>query len=818
MKIHCPHCLSETELEHSVADSVIRCSACGSVFDPRKKETLPNAAQDTSARAGAAAPQELLPGICAGDGFGGYVLERRLGKGGMGVVFEATQVSLGRKVALKVLAHDLLKDPEFVRRFDREARVLAQLSHPHIVQVIDKGIERGNVFLVMELVEGVSLRDLMAERKIKPHEAMKLIPQLCDALEYAHERGVVHRDVKPENILVGKDGTVKIADFGLARIVGEGPSGRITKSNAVMGSLDYMAPEQREKTRDADHRADIYALGVVFYELLTGELPIGRFEPPGKRVKLEVDVDEVVLKILSKDPEMRYQRASEVGAELRRRSGVQAAGVLAAGIAGSPATAPATSPGPAPLDAPANDIDGLMERWAEAPLPARIGPLAGATVLSLVLLEAAITNDQRAPALFAGSIIASVMTLAIRLRLASRIDWRPGWGTLAHPEKPGKRFHWPRPLGALAVIWILTAIFLPEPVDALIVPILLAFGMAVHSQSPRLFRFANPLEVPTMPRSPLPPALQQDLAHLGHGAPAAAFAPAAPPRPRMSFLAIVGFLASCAAFVLGTGALAVTSFVHDAGFAVLDDSLDEAGTRRGIEAAISGALNTTEIAGGLALVSTIALTAGVLLLAFNGGVFFSVGRKVGVRGAGFAFMGGLLTAISMLEVVGVASTWKREIDLARPGAWMGDPRRVEAELVEAQTNPSLPMWLKEKLDGDVRMHSRYERLLTVAELSRLGPVSLSRISGIAKEDPSPAVRYAATFALGLKAASSDATVRDRAKAALAEAAKDPRAEVRAVAAWGLSDPATRGEPTPAPVRVRYKNGREYVPAKEAGAF
>ncbi|HVY62818.1 MAG TPA: protein kinase, partial [Planctomycetota bacterium] len=278
MKIHCPHCLEETELENSVADSVVRCASCKAVFDPRKKDTLPQAGGGPDARV------ELLPGICAGDGFGGYVLERKLGKGGMGIVFAATQLSLGRKVAIKVLAHDLLADPEFVKRFDREARALASLNHPHIVKVIDKGIERGNVYLVMEYVDGVSLRDVMNERRLSPRDALKLIPQLCEALEYAHSRGVIHRDIKPENILVDTAGAVKVADFGLARILDEQTVGRITRSNAVMGSLDYMAPEQRERTKEADHRADIYALGVVVYEMLTGELPLGRFEPPSKKV------------------------------------------------------------------------------------------------------------------------------------------------------------------------------------------------------------------------------------------------------------------------------------------------------------------------------------------------------------------------------------------------------------------------------------------------------------------------------------------------------------------------------------------------------
>ena len=380
MKIHCPHCLEETELENSVADSVVRCVACKSAFDPRKKDTVPQL-RETSA------PAELLPGICAGDGFGGYVLEKKLGKGGMGIVFVATQLSLGRRVAIKVLAHELLVDPEFVRRFDREARTLASLNHPNIVKVIDKGIERGNVYLVMEYVDGLSLRDLMNEGKLEPADALKLIPQLCDALEYAHGRGVIHRDIKPENILLDGDGGVKVADFGLARIVGELPGGRITKSNAVMGSLDYMAPEQRERSKEADHRSDIYALGVVVYEMLTGELPLGRFEAPSKKVKLEVDIDEVVFRVLSKDPEHRYQRASDVGAEIRRRTSEGAARATAAGGPASDEGAPAEDDAgperdlarasrPGPRTAGGRTLRRLCDEIVSGPLERRVGAAA----------------------------------------------------------------------------------------------------------------------------------------------------------------------------------------------------------------------------------------------------------------------------------------------------------------------------------------------------------------------------------------------------------------------------------------------------------
>ncbi|RME76571.1 MAG: serine/threonine protein kinase, partial [Planctomycetota bacterium] len=251
MDIRCPHCGSGVKLANTAAGSVVECARCGRSFDPRHGETLPPGRQP-----------ELVPGLHVGDRLGGYVLERLIGKGGMGAVLEATQLSLRRRVAIKVLNAELAADPHFVERFEAEARALATLSHPNIVAVIDRGIDRGRLYLVMEYVDGVSLRELISEHKLSPREALQIVPPLCDALEYAHRRGVVHRDIKPENILITREGVPKIADFGLARLLDTSASHRITRSNVIMGSLDYMAPEQRDSTRNADHRADIYALGV----------------------------------------------------------------------------------------------------------------------------------------------------------------------------------------------------------------------------------------------------------------------------------------------------------------------------------------------------------------------------------------------------------------------------------------------------------------------------------------------------------------------------------------------------------------------------
>ncbi|MCA8959960.1 MAG: serine/threonine protein kinase [Planctomycetes bacterium] len=257
--------------------------------------------------------------LAPGDVIAGYRLEEVIGAGGMSVVFRATQVSLGRSVAFKVLRKDLGTDPEFAERFRTEARALAELSHPNIVAVYDQGEHDGSYYLVMEYIDGVSLRDVMEDHRLSPADALKIVPDLCGALEYAHSKNIIHRDIKPENILVDRAGVPRIADFGLVRIVGDTePATRLTKTQAILGTLDYMAPEQREGVRDIDHRADIYSLGVVLYEMLTGELPIARFPRPSERVDVGSGIDEIVLKVLEKDRDRRYQRASFVAQDLTR--------------------------------------------------------------------------------------------------------------------------------------------------------------------------------------------------------------------------------------------------------------------------------------------------------------------------------------------------------------------------------------------------------------------------------------------------------------------------------------------------------------------
>ena len=272
-----------------------------------------------------------------------------IGRGGMGAVYRARQRELERIVALKILPPGIGEDPAFAERFTHEAKALAKLNHPGIVTIYDFGhVERRSptrreggppdhagselgapppgqllYFFLMEFVDGVTLRRLLDGGRISPREALAIVPQICDALQFAHDQGIVHRDIKPENILLDRRGRVKVADFGLAKLVGgageptaepggAAASGSLTGAGKVLGTPTYMAPEQAEHPAEVDHRADIYALGVVFYQMLTGELPAKPVEPPSKKIRIDVRLDQVVLHALEREPQRRYQQVSQV--------------------------------------------------------------------------------------------------------------------------------------------------------------------------------------------------------------------------------------------------------------------------------------------------------------------------------------------------------------------------------------------------------------------------------------------------------------------------------------------------------------------------
>lgn len=244
-----------------------------------------------------------------------------IGRGGMGVVYKARQPQLDRTLALKILLPGLHHDPGFAERFSREARALAKLAHPNIVGIHDFGESGGFFWLSMELVDGVNLRQAMQAARFTPEQALAIIPDLCSALQYAHDHGVLHRDIKPENILLDAKGRVKVADFGIARMTDdERRDFTLTMTGSTLGSRAYIAPEQIENPGKVDHRADLYSLGVVFYEMLTGELPLGRFPAPSEKSGSDPRLDEVVFRTLEKEREKRYQSAAEVKADVETAS------------------------------------------------------------------------------------------------------------------------------------------------------------------------------------------------------------------------------------------------------------------------------------------------------------------------------------------------------------------------------------------------------------------------------------------------------------------------------------------------------------------
>ena len=328
---HCPQC--GTVLASEAIEGLCPKCLMAIGLEGRPGQASPDGTSPKPGRFEPLSPDQLAPL------FPQFEILEHLGHGGMGAVYRATQLRLDREVALKVIRPEVADEPTFAERFNREARTLARLNHPNIVGIHDfgevdlpigdAGETRRLYYFVMEYVDGANLRALIQDGTFDATEALAIIPQICDALQYAHDEGVVHRDIKPENILVDRSGRVKIADFGLAKLARQSPDDfTLTATHQVMGTPRYMAPEQMDSAHQVDHRADIYSLGVVFYEMLTGEIPAGHFDPPSQRVVVDVRLDEVVLRSLARDPERRYQHVSDVKTELDvisidRHSGIQ---------------------------------------------------------------------------------------------------------------------------------------------------------------------------------------------------------------------------------------------------------------------------------------------------------------------------------------------------------------------------------------------------------------------------------------------------------------------------------------------------------------
>ncbi|HEX6676465.1 MAG TPA: Stk1 family PASTA domain-containing Ser/Thr kinase [Actinomycetes bacterium] len=280
-----------------------------------------------------------------------YEVGRLLGAGGMAEVFEGRDRLLARRVAIKVLLAEFSQDPSFVARFKREAQAAASLSHPNIVGVWDTGVEGGTNFIVMEYVEGRTLRDLLRIGGPPPADrAVGIAADVCDALAAAHARGLIHRDVKPGNVMLTGDGTVKVMDFGIARATS---SQTLTQTHAVIGTAQYISPEQVEG-RQVDARSDLYSVGCMLYEMLTGRVPFSGESPvaiayrhvredpvPPRRIdpRIPPAFEAITMRAMAKNPDHRYQSAAEMRAELERAlAGRPIAAAAAVGGIGADAT------------------------------------------------------------------------------------------------------------------------------------------------------------------------------------------------------------------------------------------------------------------------------------------------------------------------------------------------------------------------------------------------------------------------------------------------------------------------------------------------
>lgn len=260
-----------------------------------------------------------------------YLIEQELGEGGMSIVYKAKDIVTDKEVAIKILKDETLKKPTSIDRFNREARATASLNHPNIVKVITVGTENGKPYMITDFIKGKTLREVLDQRgKLSPQEALDAMNQLCSAVLYAHQNDVIHRDIKPENIFITSDGTIKLADFGIATFMKS--TNHITKSQVVVGSVHYLAPELATKSIPTP-QSDIYALGITFFELVTGRVPFDADDPVAVCMKQVTDkfpnikninsnipdsICQVIYKATMKSPLRRYQSVYDMRADIQK--------------------------------------------------------------------------------------------------------------------------------------------------------------------------------------------------------------------------------------------------------------------------------------------------------------------------------------------------------------------------------------------------------------------------------------------------------------------------------------------------------------------
>ena len=243
---------------------------------------------------------------------GDYTLVSKIGQGGIAEIYKARQDSLNREVAIKILSAEMTNDKEIVRRFERESIVVARLNHPNIVHVIDKGVTSGRYYFVMEYISGTSMREVIDSEKVALKTKLEAMVQVCKALDYAHRNGVIHRDIKPANILIDRQGNALVADFGIAQMIGT-PDSEMTATDVIMGTLAYMSPEQKISSTNVDQTTDIYAMGIILYEILLGKKPMGHFKLPSEiDPTIDKRFDSILQRCLAPEAKDRFQAAVEL--------------------------------------------------------------------------------------------------------------------------------------------------------------------------------------------------------------------------------------------------------------------------------------------------------------------------------------------------------------------------------------------------------------------------------------------------------------------------------------------------------------------------
>ena len=334
-----------------------------------------------------------------GTTMGPYTITERIGEGGMAIVYKGYQESLHRYVALKVLRDELARDQQFVARFRQEALAAANLNHPNILHVYDAGAANGKYFIAMAYVDGGTLKELIHQGVIEPARAVSITIQLAEALDHAHNQGLIHRDVKPSNVLMTRDGRPLLTDFGIAKALFEAK--QLTRTGASIGTPEYMAPEQAQG-RSPDGRTDIYALGVVLYEMLAAKVPFCTdtpvatmymhvHEPPPPLPRAEATIPEwlenVVCKALAKDPADRYATSALFAAALRQ--GRESWAAVAGPLAGAAAVAGTVAAGAAAATTTPADTEAVT--MVEPGAAGTVGPAAAGTATRTPVETEAVT-------------------------------------------------------------------------------------------------------------------------------------------------------------------------------------------------------------------------------------------------------------------------------------------------------------------------------------------------------------------------------------------------------------------------------------------